>query len=91
MPDYTSDIVLGAKYRDGQTGMEGTAVVLLFHQHSCERVVLESPTVEGDDLRFFEFDAVRLENLEPLKEKPEAVSTGATVTSGVRRSGRRQR
>lgn len=88
MPEYQSEIVLGTKYRDTQTGLEGHAVVISFHQHACERVVLEY--AEANDLKLVEFDAVRLVSLEPKKTKPEPVPTGA-VQGTIQRSGRRKK
>lgn len=89
MSKYETNIVLGVKYRDKQTGLEGTAVVISFHQHACERVVLEGVDADGTDLKLWEFDAVRLVSLAPVTPpQPEPVSTGASVGK-VARSGRR--
>lgn len=86
---YESDIVLGGKYRDRQTGFEGVAVVISFHQHSCERVVVEGKA-EGGDIKAFEFDAVRLASLDdktPAYEKPTTGAySGRAVSTGRRRS-----
>lgn len=88
--NYQTDIVLGVKYRDRQTGLEGTAVVVSFHQHACERVVLEGVDAEGTDLKLWEFDAVRLVSLAPVTPpQPAPVSTGSTSLKGLSRSGRR--
>lgn len=86
--NYESEIVLGGKYRDRQTGFEGVAVVISFHQHSCERVVLEGKA-EGGDIKAFEFDAVRLASLGPVP-KYEPVTSGASAVPVVQ-TGRRSR
>ena len=70
---YESDIVLGKKYRDEQTGVSGTATVLTFHQHGCERAALES-VVNGEVIEQ-DFDAPRLTNVETGK-KAESERTG---------------
>lgn len=98
--NYQSDIQLGAEYRDRQTGVTGIAVVISFHQHSCERVVVETPVKdEGNEIKFYEFDSVRLEKVgqgfAKVSERPEPEheptrATGATQTAGVRSTGRRQ-
>lgn len=64
---YHTDIVLGERYRDEQTGIEGTAVGLHFYQFGCERVSLES--VNKGEIKEYGFDAPRLTR----------VSTGVTA------------
>ena len=59
---YASDIVLGEKYRDEQTGIEGTATSISFYQYACERICLEL-VVEGK-IEEFVFDAPRLTHIE---------------------------
>lgn len=59
---YESDIVLGEKYRDTQTGIEGTAVMIGFYQHACERVVIE--TVVAGKIEEYGFDAPRMVHVE---------------------------
>lgn len=86
---YESEIVIGSKYRDRQTGLMGTAVVISFHQHACERVVLEGTDTDVTDLKMWEFDAARLVAVGTPLPQPEPVATGATNTSRVKRSGRR--
>lgn len=56
---YKSDIKLGERYRDAQTGIEGIATSIIFYQHACERVCLERmlPDNKLDELMF---DAPRL-------------------------------
>lgn len=55
---YKSDIVLGDRYRDDQTGIEGTAVALTFYQYACERVVLE--VVVAGKIEEYAFDSPRV-------------------------------
>ena len=100
--NYQSGIELGAEYRDRQTGVKGIAVVISFHQHSCERVVIETKADDSNEIKFYEFDSVRLEFQGPAFRKATQQSTGsepvheptrttgATQTAGVRRTGRRQ-
>jgi len=59
---FESDIVLGEKYRDNQTGIEGTAVGVHFYQFGCERVSLES--VNKGEIKEYGFDAPRLTHIE---------------------------
>ena len=70
---YASDIVLGEKYRDEQTGIEGIATSVSFYQHACERVVLEL-VVEGK-IEEFAFDAPRLTHVE-TNRKATSEKTG---------------
>lgn len=70
MPEYTSDVILGERYRDTQTGTEGVATSVHFYQYACERITLE--VVKNDrSLEDYSFDAPRL----------EAVSTGTPLTA----------
>lgn len=56
--NYRSDIKLGEKYRDTQSGFEGHAVALYFYQHGCERVALK--TLADGEIKEFVFDAPEL-------------------------------
>lgn len=60
--DYTTDIVLGERYRDKQTGIEGVAVAVHFFQFACERVSIE--TVVNGKIEDYAFDAPRLTSVE---------------------------
>lgn len=62
---YETDIILGDKYRDAQTGLEGTVTVVSFYQHGCERVNLE--TVKDGSVTDYGFDAPRLTHIESDK------------------------
>lgn len=61
---FESDIVLGERYVDQQTGVEGVATAIYFFQHACERVQLEY--INKADQKFVElvFDAPRLTHVE---------------------------
>lgn len=37
---YISDLVLGEKYRDNTTGVEGVLICVHFYEHACERGTL---------------------------------------------------
>ncbi len=58
---YESEVKLGEKYRDTQTGIEGTAVSIAFHQFGCERVGLE--TVIAGKIEEYWFDTPRVVNV----------------------------
>lgn len=87
---YQSEIGVGGKYRDDQTKIEGIAVVIEFHQHACERVILE--VVDGTEIKNYVFDAARLTELDPPKRQHasspptvhEAPASGGGTTSAVR-------
>lgn len=62
---YRTDIKLGEKYRDPQTGIEGTAVSVTFFQYACERVAIEC--VIRDKIEEYVFDSPRLEAIKSGK------------------------
>ncbi len=62
---YESDIELGKRYRDPQTGIEGTATAISFYQYACERVSIE--TIAREKIEEYGFDAPRLESVETGK------------------------
>ena len=64
---YASDIILGEKYRDEQTGYEGTATALYFFQYGCERVTIETLDPGRKQLVQETFDAPRLVHVETGK------------------------
>lgn len=55
---YLTDIKLGEKYRETQTGIEGTAVSLHFYQYGCERCGIE--LVVNGEVKEYTFDVPRL-------------------------------
>lgn len=60
---YESDVKLGERYTDPQTGLEGVATAIFFFQHACERVQIERVKSDGE-LQENIFDAPRLEHVE---------------------------
>ena len=60
--NYRTDVRLGERYRDAQTGITGTATAVTFHQHGCERVGIE--TVIDGKIEEYAFDAPRLVHVE---------------------------
>lgn len=71
---YATDIKLGERYLDPQTGLEGTATSLHFYQFSCERVTLEVMARDGK-LEEYTFDSPRLENCK-TKQRATTTKTG---------------
>lgn len=55
---YATDVKLGERYRDEQTGIEGTATAVSFYQYGCERVSIEA--VVAGKIEEYGFDAPRL-------------------------------
>jgi hypothetical protein len=70
---YRTDIELGKRYKDPQTGIEGTATAVTFFQYACERVSIE--TVVAGKIEEYGFDAPRLESVETQK-RARAERTG---------------
>lgn len=60
---YASDIVLGERYRDDQTGYEGVATSVTFFQHACERVCIENYDATRKEVKEAMFDAPRLRHI----------------------------
>lgn len=94
MYSYESTAGVGGKYRDDQTGVEGFATCIEFHQHACERVILE--VVDGSEIKNYIFDAARLTETQappapPKRQEPvdpprvlEQPRTGGGTSSPVR-------
>lgn len=61
--NYKSDIVLGERYVDKQTGYEGVATCITFFQHACERIILENYDAERKQVKEVVFDAPRLTHI----------------------------
>ncbi len=70
---YGSDIKIGERYRDPQTGIAGTVVAIAFYQYACERATIEC--VIRDKIEEYTFDAPRLEHVE-TKQRAKAQRTG---------------
>jgi hypothetical protein len=90
--EYTTDIVLGQRYRDEQTGIEGVATAITFHQYACERVLIEYVHPQKG-LEELGFDAPRLTHIES-GQRATTEKTGGPEHSlrgsdaHMRRSGR---
>ena len=84
MTNYKSDIKLGERYRDDQTGVEGVATAVHFFQYACERITLEylKPDRELAELTF---DAPRLTHI-ASEAKVTTARTGGPVRAGESRS-----
>jgi hypothetical protein len=71
--EYGSDIELGKRYRDPQTGIEGVATAISFYQYACQRVSLE--LVVAGKIEEYGFDAPRLVSVE-TNERAQTARTG---------------
>ena len=87
MTTFKTNIVLGDRYRDDQTRIEGIAASIHFYQFACERVTLECIKADGD-LQELTFDAPRLTSLtvQPLEE-PKQKKGKTTKPGGPARAG----
>lgn len=72
--EYKSDIKLGRKYRDKNTGFTGTATAVVFYQHGCERVTLKGMNNHGEIVEYG-FDSPEVEDVETGKT-PQVEKTG---------------
>lgn len=82
--NYKSDIQLGEKYRDEQTGYEGTAVAIYFYQHACERVSLECFDATTKKVIDTVFDSPRLTHIESGKKATTSRTGGPERGTGSR-------
>jgi hypothetical protein len=82
---FETDIRLGEKYRDDQTGLEGIATSIHFYQHACERVTLEY-VHEQQGLLELTFDSPRLTSMATGITAVTA-KTGGPARAGERRTG----
>lgn len=91
MTSYATEIVLGNKYRDTQTGIEGTAIAVTFWQHSCERVIVETVSAHDGKLEEYTFDSPRLVLVTPPAKAYEKPANGGPGGSAIGQSvsGRR--
>lgn len=84
MTTYSSDLVMGEKYKDNTTGIEGVVVAIHFYEHACERATLRY--VDNDmNVQEVSFDAPELVRVET------GVVATATRPGGPRRSEGRRR
>lgn len=81
---FKSDIVLGKRYKDEQTGVEGTATAVTFYQYGCERVNIE--VMVNGEIKDYGFDAPRLTDVE-TKVRAESPRTGGPEKANTGRMG----
>lgn len=67
MTTFKTQIKLGEKYRDTQTGFVGVASAVFFFEHGCERVNLKGINFQGEVVEYV-FDAPELEHVETAKK-----------------------
>lgn len=68
---YTSDIEIGATYRDSITKFEGVAVSVTFFLYACERVALQPTKLkEGAPGEIGVFDSLQLEFVKSAAKSP---------------------
>lgn len=72
---YESDLSLGERVRDTQTGYEGVVTSITFFQYACERVCVEDYDTERKAVRTEVFDAPRLVKVS-TGERARVVKTG---------------
>lgn len=58
---HKTDIVLGDKYEDTMTGLQGMATAVTFYLHACERVTLEF--LKDGEVKYESFDSPRMRHL----------------------------
>lgn len=73
--EYKSDIVLGEKYVDNQTGYVGIATSVTFFQHACERVCIET------------YDTIRKQVIESVFDAPRLTHAKTQKTAAVTKTG----
>lgn len=81
--DYASEVILGEKYLDEQSGIEGVATSVHFYQYACERVTIELMTRDGV-LQEATFDSPRLTHCASGK-KVSIKKTGGPARAGESR------
>jgi hypothetical protein len=89
MSSYKTDIVLGDRYVDEQTGYDGVASAVTFYQHACERVVLESYDASRREVKEVVFDAPRLTSIETRETATSARPGGDRPDTSRPADGRR--
>lgn len=80
MTTYKSDIVLGERYTDSQTGFEGVATAVYFFQYGCERVEVQTMDATTQEIRTNCFDSPRLVHVKSGKV-PKVARTGGPGSS----------
>lgn len=66
MTTFRSELKLGERYRDTNTGFEGTCTVISFFQHGCERLTIKGMNKQGDVVDYA-FDAPEVELVKTSK------------------------
>lgn len=84
MTAYDSDVVVGERYRDEQTGLEGVATAVHFYQYACERATVEHLNNDGE-VTETTFDAPRLVSL-ATGVRATTERTGGPARAGETRS-----
>lgn len=82
---YSSDVKLGERYIDEQTGFEGVARSVTFFQHACERVCLETYDAERKQVKDCVFDSPRLTSVK-TGVKATTTRTGGPGAPNAQRS-----
>jgi hypothetical protein len=87
---YESDIQLGERYMDSQTGYDGIATGIYFFQHACERVCLERINPHSQQLETETFDSPRLVHHvsgdRAQSTRPGGPDRGSMTRPGVKRA-----
>lgn len=60
MSTFSTQLVLGERYRDTNTGFEGKCVSISFFEHGCERCGIRGMNKQGDIVEYA-FDAPEVE------------------------------
>lgn len=81
---YESDIVLGEKYLEPRSGIEGTATAISFYEYGCERVTLETFNETRAEVQEYTFDSPRLQSI-VTGETAQSNKTGGARPSMPRR------
>jgi hypothetical protein len=84
---YKSDIILGERYRDKATGIEGKATAVYFFEHACERVAIRY--AHDGDIKEATFDAPEVElvstGVTPVQQKTGGPDRGPASRGSVTR------
>lgn len=84
---YRSDIKLGERYRDEQTGFEGIATAVYFFQHACERVSVETYDPARLEVKTETFDAPRLVHVDSGVKAKTTRTGGPAMPHAARPAG----
>ncbi|HEY7823197.1 MAG TPA: hypothetical protein VIG24_10200 [Acidimicrobiia bacterium] len=86
---YKSDLVMGERYRDATTGIQGVLVGVHFFEHACERGTLRYVN-KHDEVVEQSFDAPELVHVDTDKKaKADKPGGPARADGGTRPTGRR--